>query len=95
MKNLQRHLMNSSHFEWDESLFKKDNLVYNKKTKSVSIVRIGDNGKGVVKTDTDNSVSTDDLEIYNPFKNESHQKAKVSPSTEKEITTRGLFNPFK
>jgi len=35
------------------------------------------------------------LEIFNPYKNPSHQKAKVAPSTEKEVNKRGLFNPFK
>jgi hypothetical protein len=35
------------------------------------------------------------LEKYNPIKNKHQQNAKVAPSTEKEVNSRGLFNPFK
>jgi hypothetical protein len=35
------------------------------------------------------------LEKYNPIKFKHQSKAKVAPSTEKEVNSRGLFNPFK
>ena len=74
--------------------FEVDDLVYNKKTKTIGIVRLGDDKFGEVKTDADGNVSVENLEIFNPKKS-SHSKAKVAPSTEKEINSRGLFNPFK
>ena len=74
--------------------FEVDDLVYNKKTKTIGIVRLGDDKFGEVKTDADGNVGVDDLEIFDPKKS-SHSKAKVAPSTEKEINSRGLFNPFK
>ena len=79
----------------NEGKFEVDDLVYNKRTKTVGIVRMGDDKYGEVKTDADGNVSVDDLEKYNPIKNRHHQKVKVAPSTEKEINKRGLFNPFK
>ena len=79
----------------NEGKFKKDDLVYNKKTKTVGIVRLGDDKYGEVKTDADGNVSVDDLEKYNPIKHKHQQNAKVAPSTEKEVNSRGLFNPFK
>jgi len=50
---------------------------------------------GEVKTDADGNVSVDELETYNPMKHKHQQNAKVAPSTEKEVNSRGLFNPFK
>ena len=79
----------------NEGKFKVDDLVYNKRTKTVGIVRMGDDRYGEVKTDADGNVSVNELEKYNPIKNRHHQKVKVAPSTEKEINKRGLFNPFK
>jgi hypothetical protein len=78
-----------------EGKFKKDDLVYNKRTKTVGIVRLGDDKSGEVKTDADGNVNVDELEKYNPIKNKHQQNAKVAPSTEKEVNSRGLFNPFK
>ncbi len=78
-----------------EGKFKKDDLVYNKRTKTVGIVRLGDDKYGEVKTDADGNVNVDELEKYNPIKHKHQQNAKVAPSTEKEVNSRGLFNPFK
>lgn len=78
-----------------EGKFKKDDLVYNKRTKTVGIVRLGDDKYGEVKTDADGNVNVDELEKYNPIKFKHQTKAKVAPSTEKEVNKRGLFNPFK
>lgn len=78
-----------------EGKFKKDDLVYNKRTKTVGIVRLGDDKYGEVKTDADGNVNVDELEKYNPIKFKHQTKAKVAPSTEKEVSKRGLFNPFK
>ena len=79
----------------NEGKFKKDDLVYNTRTKTVGIVRLGDDKYGEVKTDADGNVDVDELEKYNPIKHKHQQNAKVAPSTEKEINNRGLFNPFK
>ena len=79
----------------NEGKFKKDDLVYNTRTKTVGIVRLGDDKYGEVKTDSDGNVDVDELEKYNPIKHKHQQNAKVAPSTEKEINNRGLFNPFK
>lgn len=79
----------------NEGKFKVDDLVYNKRTKTVGIVRMGDDKYGEVKTDADGNVSVDELEKYNPIKFKHQTKAKVAPSTEKEVNSRGLFNPFK
>ena len=79
----------------NEGKFKKDDLVYNKRTKTVGIVRLGDDKSGEVKTDADGNVDVDELEKYNPIKNKHQSNAKVAPSTEKEVSKRGLFNPFK
>jgi hypothetical protein len=78
-----------------EGKFKKDDLVYNTRTKTVGIVRLGDDKSGEVKTDADGNVDVDELEKYNPIKHKHQQNAKVAPSTEKEVNSRGLFNPFK
>jgi hypothetical protein len=75
------------------SKFKVDDLVYNKRTKTVGIVRIEDE-KGETKTDADGNVNTSELEKYNPLKFEYQKNAKVAPSTQKEIDSRGLFKPF-
>lgn len=79
----------------NEGKFQKDDLVYNTRTKTVGIVRIGDDEYGEVKTDADGNVDVDELEKYNPIKFKHQIKAKVAPSTEKEVSKRGLFNPFK
>jgi hypothetical protein len=79
----------------NEGKFKKDDLVYNTRTKTVGIVRMGDDKSGEVKTDADGNVNVDELEKYNPIKSKHQQNAKVAPSTEKEVNSRGLFNPFK
>jgi len=84
-----------THESINEGKFKVDDLVYNKKTKTVGIVRIGDDKYGEVKTDADGNVDVDELEKYNPIKFKHQAKAKAAPSTEKEINKRGLFNPFK
>jgi hypothetical protein len=79
----------------NEGKFKVDDLVYNKRTKTIGIVRMGDDKYGEVKTDADGNVSVDELEKYNPIKFKHQTNAKVAPSTEKEVNKRGLFNPFK
>lgn len=79
----------------NESKFKVDDLVYNTRTKTVGIVRLGDDKYGEVKTDADGNVNVDELEKYNPIKFKHQTKAKVAPSTENEVSSRGLFNPFK
>lgn len=79
----------------NEGKFKVDDLVYNKRTKTVGIVRMGDDKYGEVKTDADGNVSVDELEKYNPIKFKHQSNAKVAPSTEREVSKRGLFNPFK
>jgi hypothetical protein len=70
-----------------------DDVVYNKRTKTVGIVRLADE-KGETKTDADGNVNTDELEPYNPMKYPHQKDAKVAPSTKKEIESRKLFNPF-
>jgi hypothetical protein len=74
--------------------FGVDRLVYNKRTKTVGIVRMADDGYGEVKTDADGNVSVDELEPFNPMKYPHQNDAKVAPSTSKEIDSRGLFQPF-
>ena len=92
LTNAQRSLKMES---MNEGKFKKDELVYNTRTKTVGIVRLGDDKYGEVKTDADGNVNVDELEKYNPIKHKHQQNAKVAPSTEKEVNSRGLFNPFK
>jgi hypothetical protein len=70
-----------------------DSVVYNKRTKTVGIVRLGDE-RGETKTDADGNVNTDELEPYNPMKYPHQKDAKVAPSTSKEIDSRGLWKPF-
>ena len=70
-----------------------DSVVYNKRTKTVGIVRMGDE-RGETKTDADGNVNTDELEPYNPMKYPHQKDAKVAPSTSKEIDSRGLWKPF-
>lgn len=65
--------------------FKKGNVVYNKNTNTVGIVRMSDDTYGEVKTDADGNVDIDVLEPYNP---KIHKNAKIAPSTKKEIETR-------
>lgn len=69
----------------NEGKFKVDDLVYNKRTKTVGIVRIGDDKFGEVKTDADGNVNVDELEKYNPIKFKHQSKAKTAPSTQIEI----------
>ena len=77
----------------DNYLFKKDDLVYNNRTETVGIVRIGDDGSGEVKTDADGNVNADELEDYMPFKF-NYKNAKIAQSTKKEVIKRRLFYPF-
>ena len=70
-----------------------DSVVYNKRTKTVGIVRMADE-RGETKTDADGNVNTDELEPYNPMKYPHQKDAQVAPSTTKEIDTRGLWKPF-
>jgi hypothetical protein len=70
-----------------------DSVVYNKRTNTIGIVRMGDE-RGETKTDADGNVNTDELEPYNPMKYPHQKDAKVAPSTSKEIETRSLWKPF-
>lgn len=70
-----------------------DSVVYNTRTKSVGIVRLGDE-RGETKTDADGNVNTSELEPYNPMKYPHQKDAKVAPSTKKEIDSKGLWKPF-
>jgi hypothetical protein len=70
-----------------------DDIVYNKRTNTVGIVRLADE-RGETKTDADGNVNTDDLEPFNPMKYPHQKDAKVAPSTKKEIDSRGLWKPF-
>ena len=70
-----------------------DSVVYNKRTKTVGIVRMGDE-RGETKTDADGNVNTSELEPYNPMKYPHQKDAKVAPSTQKEVDKRGLYKPF-
>lgn len=70
-----------------------DKVVYNTRTKSVGIVRLPLE-RGEVKTDADGNVNADELEPYNPMKYPHQKDAKVAPSTQKEVDSRGLWNPF-
>jgi hypothetical protein len=70
-----------------------DSVVYNKRTKTVGIVRMGDE-RGETKTDADGNVNTSELEPYNPMKYPHQKDAQVAPSTTKEIDSRGLWKPF-
>ena len=94
-KNIDKKYHNQLGESVNEGKFKVDDLVYNKRTKTVGIVRMGDDKYGEVKTDADGNVNVDELEKYNPIKNKHQNNAKVAPSTEKEVSKRGLFNPFK
>ncbi|MBT8327201.1 MAG: hypothetical protein KJP21_05725 [Bacteroidia bacterium] len=75
--------------------FKKDDVVYNTKTKTIGIVRIPDDTYGEVKTDADGNVDVDVLQLYNPLKDKKHGNAKIAPSTKKEIEKRSLWKPFQ
>jgi hypothetical protein len=78
----------------DKSDMGVDSVVYNKRTKTVGIVRMGDE-RGETKTDADGNVNTSELEPYNPMKYSYQKNAKVAPSTQKEVDKRGLWNPFR
>lgn len=95
MKHLQlfEQFINEAKTKADNYLFKKDDLVYNNRTETVGIVRIGDDGSGEVKTDADGNVNVDELEDYMPFKY-NYKNAKISSSTKKEVIKRRLFYPF-
>ena len=95
MKHLQlfEQFINEAKTKADNYLFKKDDLVYNNRTETVGIVRIGDDGSGEVKTDADGNVNVDELEVYMPFKY-NYKNAKIAPSTKKEVIKRRLFYPF-
>ena len=70
-----------------------DKVVYNTRTNTVGIVRMGDE-RGETKTDADGNVNTSELEPYNPMKYPHQKDAKVAPSTQKEVDKRGLWTPF-
>jgi hypothetical protein len=70
-----------------------DSVVYNKRTKTVGIVRMADE-RGETKTDADGNVNTSELEPYNPMKYPHQKDAQVAPSTQKEVDKRGLYKPF-
>lgn len=74
--------------------FLVDDVVYNKRTKTIGIVRLEDE-RGETKTDADGNVNTSELQHYNPMKYPKQKDAKVAPSTAREIEERGLFQPFK
>lgn len=77
-----------------KSTFEVDDIVYNTRTKTVGLVRLKSNAQGETKTDADGNVNTSELEIYNPIKFTHQKDAKASPSTTKEIDSRGLYNPY-
>lgn len=95
IEDTSKNKINGISHSVNEGKFKKDDLVYNKRTKTIGIVRMGDDKYGEVKTDADGNVNVDELEIFNPFEFKYQTKAKVAPSTEKEVNSRGLFNPFR
>lgn len=69
--------------EKSESKFKIGDFVYNKRTKTIGVVRdVFD--KGEVRTDADGVVSVSEITIYNKG-NATHRKAKIAPSTQKEL----------
>jgi hypothetical protein len=70
-----------------------DSVVYNKRTNTVGIVRLGDE-RGETKTDADGNVNTSDLEPFNPMQFPHQKNAQAAPSTKKEIDSRGLWKPF-
>ena len=74
--------------------FSIDDVVYNKRTKTIGIVRMEDE-KGETKTDADGNVNTSELQHYNPLKYSNQKDAKVAPSTSREIEERMLWQPFK
>lgn len=79
----------------EEVKYATDHLVYNKKHNTIGIVRdVFNDGGGDLRTDADGVVPTSDLEPYNPMKYPHQKKAKVAPSTKKEIEKRSLFKPF-
>lgn len=88
--NLQKNVSTKSEPKSDMGV---DKVVYNKRTKTVGIVRMGDE-RGETKTDADGNVNTDELEPYNPTKYPHQKDAQVAPSTTKEIDSRGLWKPF-
>jgi hypothetical protein len=59
---------------YESSKFKKGDLVYNTRTKTVGIVRLADNKSGEVKTDADGNVDVDELEKYNPIRHDHIRK---------------------
>ena len=70
------------------SKFKVGAVVYNKRTNTVGIVRMEDEGDGEVKTDADGNVDVDELVKYNAKK---HKDADIAPSTKKEINENQTF----
>lgn len=76
------------------TIFKVDDVVYNKKFDTIGIVRIAEE-KGEVKTDADGNVGVNTLELYNPKENKKHLKAKIALSTRKEIEDRRLLRGYK
>jgi len=69
--------------EKSESKFKVGDFVYNKRTKTIGVVRdIFD--KGEVRTDADGVVNVSEITEYKEG-NATHRKAKIAPSTQKEL----------
>lgn len=73
--------------------FLVDDIVYNKRTNTIGIVRLPEE-RGEVKTDADGNVNVDELEIYNPIVYKHQQNPQVAPSTYEEIEKKGGF-PLK
>lgn len=63
--------------------FKVGDIVVNKKTNTIGIVRIADDKFEEVKTDADGNVNIDFIEKYDSTK---HKGFKIAPSTKKEIS---------
>jgi hypothetical protein len=70
-----------------------NDIVFNKAHNTIGIVRGIYQHDGIIKTDADGNVNKSDLELYNPLKRE-YKNPHVSPSNDKEINTRGLYNPY-
>jgi len=72
-----------------EKSFKKDDVVYNKDTDTVGIVRSDSYNDGTTNTDSDGVVNTDLLQKYNTL---TFGLAQIANSTRKEIIDRKLLD---
>ena len=77
------------------SKFRVDEIVYNKRTNTVGIVRLESDDQGITKTDADGNVNTNELQLYNPLIYKKQANAQVAPSTKREIDSRNLWKPFR